>query len=540
MAQSTTEADAKPKKKVPLFKWKPKENDILATFDGGIFIMKFENVFSDNQGVIYKYDRFLIKKASYEKQLPEITKYINYFLKFYDTDYELMLAYLKLKYEIDCKQRFTEETVGELIALIYEVLFTPTVVEKINQMVADNYFADIESSEESKKYSKQKKMFNESLEFTNKHIILLLRISFGMKIICPILFHFVHLQKIKIDKDSDLIYRFYKNLFHVFCDSENVDMYNKLFVYVKAKVIENKSHNKAMYAQRDILGVDEAIIINMFLQKVLISENMVKFKFTEKQDSQTKKFKENVIGFIKTIIKFQLSYFLKDQYSKNLTEVVSAKNADGLSGSDKMEMNLTKIDEGQTVYAEVDVEYEMNRIISNYSRFTVTDEEVDYYINNWHPCPIQITLIKAYWAKQFGSYRDMAMLTRKEFYTLALILKKKLLEQAGYDSEYEDGIAILPYLLTSNLSDEKTSTRIIRNNKYLEKVRSSYLYKSLITAKYSNLIKIKQNELDRILSIFINTSFTYVTYEKQEATGQKIECGEDRISDEVLFFLREI
>ncbi len=540
MAQSTTEADVKPKKKVPLFKWKPKENDTLATFDGGIFIMKFENVFSDNQGVIYKYDRFLIKKASYEKQLPEITKYINYFLKFYDTDYELMLAYLKLKYEIDCKQRFTEETVGELIALIYEVLFTPTVVEKINQMVADNYFADIESSEESKKYSKQKKMFNESLEFTNKHIILLLRISFGMKIICPILFHFVHLQKIKIDKDSDLIYRFYKNLFHVFCDSENVDMYNKLFVYVKAKVIENKSHNKAMYAQRDILGVDEAIIINMFLQKVLISENMVKFKFTEKQDSQTKKFKENVIGFIKTIIKFQLSYFLKDQYSKNLTEVVSAKNADGLSGSDKMEMNLTKIDEGQTVYAEVDVEYEMNRIISNYSRFTVTDEELDYYINNWHPCPIQITLIKAYWAKQFGSYRDMAMLTRKEFYTLALILKKKLLEQAGYDSEYEDGIAILPYLLTSNLSDEKTSTRIIRNNKYLEKVRSSYLYKSLITAKYSNLIKIKQNELDRILSIFINTSFTYVTYEKQEATGQKIECGEDRISDEVLFFLREI
>ena len=540
MAQSTTEADVKPKKEVPLFKWKPKENDTLATFDGGIFIMKFENVFSDNQGVIYKYDRFLIKKASYEKQLPEITKYINYFLKFYDTDYELMLAYLKLKYEIDCKQRFTEETVGELIALIYEVLFTPTVVEKINQMVADNYFADIESSEESKKYSKQKKMFNESLEFTNKHIILLLRISFGMKIICPILFHFVHLQKIKIDKDSDLIYRFYRNLFHVFCDSENVDMYNKLFVYVKAKVIENKSHNKAMYAQRDILGVDEGIIINMFLQKVLISENMVKFKFTEKQDSQTKKFKENVIGFIKTIIKFQLSYFLKDQYSKNLTEVVSAKNADGLSGSDKMEMNLTKIDEGQTVYAEVDVEYEMNRIISNYSKFTVTDEELDYYINNWHPCPIQITLIKAYWAKQFGSYRDMAMLTRKEFYTLALILKKKLLEQAGYDSEYEDGIAILPYLLTSNLSDEKTSTRIIRNNKYLEKVRSSYLYKSLITAKYSNLIKIKQNELDRILSIFINTSFTYVTYEKQEATGQKIECGEDRISDEVLFFLREI
>lgn len=527
-------------KRVPLFKWKPTDNDKLATYDGGIFIMKFEKVFYDDQGVIQKYDRFLIKKSSYEKQLPEITKYINYFLKFYDTDYELVLAYLKLKYEIDCTQRFTEETIGEQIALIYEILFTPTLVEKVNEMVDDNYFADIESSEESKKYSKQKKTYNESLEFTNKHIKLLLRMSFGMKIICPILFHFVHLQKIKLDKDSDLIYRFYRKLFNVFCDSENVDMYNKLFVYVKAKVIENKSHNKNMYSQRDILGVDEGTIITMFLQKVLISENMVKFKFTEKQDSTTKKFKENVIGFIKTIIKFQLSYFLKDQYSKNLTEVVSAKNADGLSGSDKMEMNMTKIDEGQTVYAEVGVEYELDRIKKNNKKFVVSDEELDYYITNWKPCKIQVTLIRAYWSKEFSSYRDMSMLTRRQFYTLALILKKKLLEQAGYDSEYEDGVAILPYLLTSNLSDEKTSTRIIRNNKYLDKVRSSYLYQSLVNNKYSNLNKIKQNELDRILSIFINTSFTYVTYEKPDITGQKIECGEDRISDELLFFLREI
>ena len=28
-------------------------------------------------------------------------------------------------------------------------------------------------------------------------------------------------------------------------------------------------------------------------------------------------------------------YFLREQYSKNLTEVTSAKNADGLSGMDK-------------------------------------------------------------------------------------------------------------------------------------------------------------------------------------------------------------
>ena len=37
-------------KRVPLFKWKPTDNDKLATYDGGIFIMKFEKVFYDDQG----------------------------------------------------------------------------------------------------------------------------------------------------------------------------------------------------------------------------------------------------------------------------------------------------------------------------------------------------------------------------------------------------------------------------------------------------------------------------------------------------------
>lgn len=524
----------------PLTKWKPRETDKYATYDGGIFIMRFEKAFIDKDNIIQKYDRFLIKKASYEKQLPEITKYINYFLRFFDTDHELIIAHLKLKYEIDCKNRFTEENVDELIALLYELLFTPTMVQKVNMMVKENYFADIESSEESKKYKVSSKQYQESLEFTNKHVKLLLRISFGMKCICPILFHFIHLQKIKLDKDSKLVYKFYRKLFDIFCEDENVNMYNKLFVYVKAKVQENKSHNNMIYSQRDILGNDVYTIIDLFMKKVLISENMVKFKLTEKKDSKTGKYKENVIGFIKTIIKYQLTYFLKEQYSKNFTEVVSAKNADGLSGADKMEMNMTKIDEGKIVFSEAVIEYEMKRLRANNSVLQVSEEEIDYYIANFHISPIQLQLIKSYWSKYFGSFRNMALINRRSMYFLIILLKKRLLLQAGYDSEYEDGVAILPYLLTANVADEKINTRIIRNNKFLEKVKSSHSYKTLVENKYSNLNEIKEDEIIRILSVFINTSFTYVTCEKPELTGQKIEYSEDRIADELLLFLREI
>ena len=66
----------------------------------------------------------------------------------------------------------------------------------------------------------------------------------------------------------------------------------------KTKVMENKSNNDRMYAQREILGVDEYSVIHRFTRVVLISENIVKFKFNENWDPQTKKYKENVTGLI--------------------------------------------------------------------------------------------------------------------------------------------------------------------------------------------------------------------------------------------------
>jgi hypothetical protein len=210
--------------------WKPKKEDILVSSDGKIFIVFFEKLFRTENDKIKIYDRFHIKKGSYEKQLEVITKYINFFMKFYDPEREMASAYLKIKYAMDKEKLFTEDNPDQLIDLIYELLFSSSIVDKINRMVEDNYLDDIESPEESKKYNGKEKRHLESLEFTNQHIKILLRISFGMKCISPILFHYVAINVIKLDRDSDLIYNFYRRLFDVF--SDGVNMYNKLFVYV--------------------------------------------------------------------------------------------------------------------------------------------------------------------------------------------------------------------------------------------------------------------------------------------------------------------
>lgn len=521
-------------KKCLITSWQPSQEDIVVTTDGKIFIMLFDKLLGMEK--MAQYNKFYIKKSAYEKQLEVISRYMNFFMKFYDPEHEMASAFLKIKFALDREKRFNEENQQELIDLIYEVLFTDSIIEKICRMVEENYLDDIESSENSKKYVSKERKHLESLEFTNKHMKILLRISFGMKCIAPILFHYTNLNNIKVPRDGDLIYNFYKKLFTIFSDGVNI--YNKLFVYVKTKVLESKSHNAPIFEQRDIMGVDEYSVLDKFLKNVLISDNMVKYKFNEHYDKKLKKYKENIVGFNKTIIKYQLVYFIKDQYTKNLTEVTSAKNVDGLSGMDKLEMNMQKIDEGLTIMAELNIKNELRRIERD-NDFGITDEEIDYYIKYHKPSKLQAQLVYSYWCKNFGSYRNTKLVKRRDYIKILLILKRKLLLEAGNEHDEFSETAILPYLLTGNVQD-KVNTRIIRNSKFSNKVSSSYLYQRIITNQYGNLYKIKPDYIQQILSEFINTPFTYVVYENQDLLDKEIVVNDDKICDEILFFLNNI
>ncbi len=233
-------------------------------------------------------------------------------------------------------------------------------------------------------------------------------------------------------------------------------------------------------------------------------------------------------------------YFLKDQYSKNLTEVTSAKNSDGLSGMDKMEMNLQKLDEGRIIFADVDIEYEIERIKRD-NDFDISEEEIDYYVKYHNPSPLQVNLVYSYWGKYFGSGRNTQLINRRQYILLMLILKKKLLLQAGYngnDKVFAENTK-LPYLISGNVQD-KVNTRIIRNTKYVSKLEESDNYRELNTNKYSYLNKIRPDYILSILSQVNNTTFTYVVYEDPDLLGKEIEYNEDKTSDELIFFLRTI
>ena len=220
--------------------------------------------------------------------------------------------------------------------------------------------------------------------------------------------------------------------------------------------------------------------------------------------------------------------------------MTNTKNSEGLSSVDKMAMNMTKIDEGMTIMAEVNLEKTIQRL-DRFINIDISEEEIAYYRKYMYPSKIQIQLVYSYFAKWFGGYQDLNLAIRRDYIRLALKLKKKLLIDAGYDTTEYGQIhqTAIPYILTGNFEDE-LSTRMIRNSKFLALIEGSYLWKNLIKNKYQFLEEQKPGFILQLLSKFINTKFSYVVYEKPEILGEEIVYSDVKIADELIFFLNSL
>lgn len=533
--------EARAKRKSKINTWHPGPKSTYVSRNGKNFVVHFDKIYGMSK--LKNYNSFPITKTSYQNQLDTIVRYTNFFIHFYDEEQELPNAYLKLRTVMDADDcPFGPDDKEAFIDFLYQIMFTPTMVEKIKRMVEENYLDDIESGpldEKKKGYKANEKKHLESLEFTNQHIKILLAISFGMKILCPVMFYFCQNNGIVIDKKTLVIYNFYEKLFDIF--NEDCNMFNKLYVYVKTKVLESNSNNAIMYDQRQIFGIDLYTVISQFTKVILISENMVKYKFNEHWNPKQRKYSENIIGFNKTIIKYQITYFLKEQYEKNLAELSNTKNNEGLSGIDKMAMHLDKYDEGSVLLADLNIDMTIRRIREMVD-IPISEEEIDYQMRHMDFSDIQTEYIRAFYARYFGNYSDLALIPKRDMVILTLIMKKILLIDLGYDVDIQSiKYAALPYILSGNLED-RIVNRMVRNSKFIESLENSYKYQRLVNEDYKMLQEIdgKNDFIKSRLSTIINTKFSYVAYEAPELLGKEILYDESQIADELCTFLEYI
>ena len=102
------------------------------------------------------------------------------------------------------------------------------------------------------------------------------------------------------------------------------------------------------------------------------------------------------------------------------------------------------------------------------------------------------------------------------------------------------GCMYLNQLISANVKG-KSSARIIRNAKFLDKVMTSSIYQELMEKKYPSLTDAKGNSpVISLLSRLINTNWTYVDYDLQDKLEEPIELDNDVLADEFLKFVNNI
>lgn len=490
--------------------WDIPEEDRVFTYIDKTVTVKFENYFGDERAK-YLDTFYLLYKDSYIKKLDLITHYINYFIKFYDNDNELLMNYFYMKYMIDLKESYSTISRKGFIEWLYQFLVTDSLYNKVKQMVEDNYRIDLSQDPDKKvKYS-------EALEFTNEHAKLLMLVSIMIKMMIPIILHYISLNKDKSEIHN--LIQYYKPLFYIIEEKEHVNLYGKLYTSIGVKVGLSESKNRVIWDKYEVDSSDGATYSDELLDKNSIVDNIFKYKFDK-----------NIIAFNSVILKTQLDFYVVRNLNINLREISTEKNSDGLSSLDKIEMSATKIDENIILLSKINIKKTIKKIKERMN-IELSKDEVNYYMNNFKVNVISKRLIFYYYAKFFGGYRDLNMINLRMFTKLMILLKKELELR---------GNVYLNQIISANING-RINTRTIHNSKFLEKVQSSSTYQNLIKNKYTNLEKVgKGDMIINLLSSLINTEFTIVDYDNPDQLGEPIDINLDILSQEFLDFINRI
>ena len=485
----------------------PEKDRILKVQDGRNIVIKFSEIFYCRPILDVFYLRH---KDSYISKLDLITHYINYFLKYYDDDKELLTNYFHIKYLIDIDR---DSVIGrkQFIDMLFTSLITDTIYEKVKRMVEDNYRIDLsQTNTENIKYS-------ESLEFTNEHAKLLLMISVIIKILIPVVLHYIAMYKDK--KEIHNLSMYYKPIFEMIEENENVNLYGKLFNSINVKVNLSETKNSVIWGKYEMEQEDTASYTEELLDKNIIVDNVFKYLFIK-----------NIIAFNSVIIDTQLEFFVIKNLNVNYREISTDKDSEGLSSLDKLEMNTVKIDESLVILSKINIK----RTIKHIKREMCIDipkEEQRFYYKFLKITPIGKTLLFYYYAKYFDGYRDLKSITLKQYIDLLILMKRDLQLK---------GDVYLPQIVSAYI-DGRINARTIHNAKLIDKIQNSEIYNRILSEKYSSLKGMEKSEIIiSLLSTLINTQFRYCDYDMMDRLNEEIEIDFDTLSQEFLDFVNRI
>ena len=303
-------------------KWKLYPDDARFFSQPKTMIIRFDKELDHmNNENISALNEWKVTKLSYSSYLPKMCEELNFFETMYDPEGELIAALFRIKYLIDVDNiSYTTKNFDAFKDLCYKTIFTESMKEKISRMVEENYVDDIEA--ENTRNMKNPDLLSimqrkkKSLEFLNVHVKAMLQISFGIKILSFIINHFAVMRSINIQKNIDMFYRFYIDMFHVF--EWDFDIYNKIYAYIESKVNSSYNFNRSIFEQQEIEGKDKSIIINQLMYRNICVDNIIKFQLPQTWNGVKGQPNERVLSFLCSIVNTHISIFIMQVFRRRL------------------------------------------------------------------------------------------------------------------------------------------------------------------------------------------------------------------------------
>lgn len=201
-----------------------------------------------------------------------ISKYMNYFEKFYDTDHELLWMISRIKCNIDLVPGYTAE---QFKYEINKYILSDSLCMKATRMNCDNYAMNLDE----KKYKNEK---NPSLIYSDRHAKIILWMSLLMNMVIPLATHFIYVKKI-LNINEFLLW-----IFDSIISMTDVDIYNKFYETSSSNVNRSAKKHERLWNKQDIRGKDtvthslesvQNIILNI-MPKYTYDKNIISFNYT--------------------------------------------------------------------------------------------------------------------------------------------------------------------------------------------------------------------------------------------------------------------
>lgn len=499
----------------PLNTWEPESpEDLWYIYDGENVVAKYD----EKIGKIKEATTlpiFFIKKNHYKNRMGDIVKHMNYFTKYYDLDRETYFAILTTKYYLDTHIDMPQK---DFIELVLNRVISFNFIAKCKMMSCDLYTLNI-NDESSTKY-------NNTPKITNAQALQIVAVSFCFKIIIPLMLHFTNINTNFNPKIKTEYIQWFDRLFNMAIKKFEINdtpFYTSLCKFVIFRGEKMYRNNQVAFYQKKMLRGDTLEIYNdILMREVVCVKTLYKLDYTK-----------SCVAFIDGVIhKFNMNY-LKENFVSKPYEIdskeTSKDNDDSLSRAEAIEMATYKRDESLSMISDVNIKYVMDQLKHWYSGFDISEDEFDFYYNNFHINEISQFLFDNFYAEKFKDPYAVSQLNKNDTVYLVICMKKIFQLYKMYH---------LAQLCTARLY-LKYKENIIKNSKFLESLTASKIYKDIISKKYSNLMELdlKENPIIKPLASMINGAYELVDYDPR-INGYRLEhIDQKMISNDYMLFL---